>query len=105
MQKAYKKECWLALIAFGIVTLLTHIFPMYFLFPGLTEFTIMGFPAHYFLTLIIGWLVLIPLYWIYIQLSENIDDEIRETSTRAVELEEMKDYADKNATQAAGGAE
>ena len=105
MQKAYKKECWLALIAFGIVTLLTHIFPMYFLFPGLTEFTIMGFPAHYFLTLIIGWLVLMPLYWIYINLSENIDDEIRETSARAVELEEMKEYAEKNAAQAAGGAE
>ena len=105
MLKAYKKECWLALVAFGIVTLLTHIFPMYFLFPGLTTFTILGFPAHYFLTLIIGWLVLMPLYWIYIQVSEKIDDEIRETSTRAVELEDMKAYAEKNATPAAGGAE
>ena len=34
--------------------------PMYFLFPGLTQFTIFGFPAHYFLTMVIGWLVLIP---------------------------------------------
>ena len=105
MSKAYKKECWLALVAFGIVTLLTHIFPMYFLFPGLTEFTILGFPAHYFLTLILGWLVLMPVYWIYIQVSEKIDDEIRETSARAVELEEMKVYAEENAPKAAGGAE
>ncbi len=104
MSKAYKKECWLALIAFGVVTLLTHIFPMYFLFPELTTFTIMGFPAHYFITLIVGWLVLMPLYWIYIILSENIDDEIRETSTRAVELEEMKAYADETGAQAPGGA-
>jgi putative solute:sodium symporter small subunit len=105
MSKAYKKECWLALVAFGIVTLLTHIFPMYFLFPGLTTFTILGFPAHYFLTLILGWLVLMPVYWIYIQVSEKIDDEIRETSTRAVELEEMKAYAEKTAAPAPGGAE
>jgi len=105
MPKAYKKECWLALVAFGIVTLLTHVFPMYFLFPGLTEMTMFGFPAHYFLTMILGWLVMMPLYWIYIQLSEKIDDEIRETSTRAAELDEMKTYAEKTAKQAVGGAE
>jgi hypothetical protein len=46
-----------------------------------------------------------PVYWIYIQVSEKIDDEIRETSARAVELEEMKVYAEENAPQAAGGAE
>jgi putative solute:sodium symporter small subunit len=68
-----------ALIAFAVVTLLTHIYPMYFLFPGLTEFTMFGFPAHYFLTLIIGWLVLMPVYWIYINVSEKIDDEIQAT--------------------------
>jgi hypothetical protein len=55
--------------------------------------------------LILGWLVLMPVYWIYIQVSEKIDDEIRETSTRAVELEEMKAYAEKTAAPAPGGAE
>jgi len=77
MNAAYKKECWVTLIAFVLMTLLTHIYPMYFLFPGLTEFTIIGFPAHYFLTMVIGWLVLMPVYWIYINISEKIDDEIQ----------------------------
>lgn len=78
MNSAYKKECWVTFIAFALMTLLTHIYPMYFLFPGLTQFTIFGFPAHYFLTMVIGWLVLIPVYYIYIGISEKIDDEIRE---------------------------
>ena len=79
MNAAYKKECWVTLIAFVLMTLLTHIFPMYFLFPGLTEFTILGFPAHFFLTMVIGWLVLIPVYWIYIGISEKIDAEIQDS--------------------------
>lgn len=78
MNDAYKKECWVTLIAFAFMTLLTHIFPMYFLFPGLTEFTIFGFPAHYLLTMVFGWLVLMPVYYVYIGISEKIDDEIRE---------------------------
>jgi len=78
MNSAYKKECWTTLIAFALMTLLTHIFPMYFMFPGLTQFTIFGFPAHYLLTMVIGWLVLIPVWWIYIGISEKIDDEIRQ---------------------------
>ncbi len=81
MNSAYKKECWLALIAFAVVTLLTHIFPMYYLFPGLTQMMMFGFPAHYLLTIIIGWLVLIPLWWIYINMSEKIDEEIRESDS------------------------
>ena len=80
MNSAYKKECYVALIAFGLVTIMTHIFPMYFLFPSLTESTIFGFPTHYFLTIIIGWLFLIPLYWIYINLSDKIDEEIAESA-------------------------
>ncbi len=100
MEKAYKKECYSTLIAFAVVTLLTHIFPMYFLFPGLMNYTIFGFPAHYFLTLVIGWIVLMPLYWIYIQISEKIDREITELSGRAVELEEMRAYT---ASQPKGG--
>jgi len=83
MNGAYKKECWVTLIAFALMTLLTHIFPMYFLFPGLTQFTIFGFPAHYFLTMVIGWLVLIPVYYVYIGISEKIDDEIREMDESA----------------------
>lgn len=80
MNKAYKKECWLAIIAFGVVTLLTHVYPFYFMFPSSTELSLFGFPAHYLLTMVVGWLVLIPLYWLYIQMSENIDDEIRNSS-------------------------
>ncbi len=89
MNSAYKKECFIALIAFAVMTLMTHIFPMYFLFPGLTESTIFGFPTHYFLTIVIGWLVLIPVYWIYINVSEKVDAEI----------------ADSGAPKSSGGAE
>lgn len=81
MNSAYKKECWLALISFAIVTLLTHIFPMYYMFPGLTQTMLFGYPAHYILTIIIGWLVLMPLYWVYINMSEKIDEEIRESES------------------------
>lgn len=80
MNSAYKKECWLALIAFAVVTLMTHIYPIYFLFPQLTDSTMFGFPTHYLMTIVVGWLVMIPLYWIYIIVSEKIDDEIRETA-------------------------
>lgn len=84
MERAYRKECWSTLGAFLVVTLITHIFPLYFLFPGLTQATILGYPAHYLLTIVIGWLVLIPLYWIFINVSENIDREIENTSEEAV---------------------
>ena len=89
MNNAYKKECWVALIAFGVVTFLTHIFPVYFMFPGITEFTIFGFPAHYLMTIVVGWLVLIPLYWVYINISEKVDDEMAESSPFAI-LEEQE---------------
>ena len=104
MEKAYKNECYLALVAFGIVTLLTHIYPLYFLFPGLADFTIMGYPAHYFLTLVIGWVVLIPLYMVYISVSEKIDRDIAETSAQANEAEAVAAYAADRAASK-GGAE
>lgn len=102
MESAYKKECWTTLIAFLVVLFLTHIFPIYFLFPGLMEFDIFGFPAHYFVTMVLGWIVLMPLFWIYIQVSEKIDEDITRLSTRAAELEEAQAYG---AAQAKGGAE
>lgn len=102
MEKAYRNECLSTLVAFGVVTLLTHIFPLYFLFPEITQYTIFGFPAHYILTIAIGWLVLIPLYWIYIQISERIDREIEESSEQAAAREDANAYA---ASQAKGAAE
>jgi putative solute:sodium symporter small subunit len=78
LKNIYQRECRLTLVAFLVTTLLTHIYPLYFLFPELTQTTLFGFPAHYFLSLVIGWLVLMPLYWIYIQMSERIDKEIQE---------------------------
>lgn len=102
MERAYKKECWTTLIAFLLVLFLTHIFPLYFLFPGLMEFTIFGFPAHYFLTMVLGWIVLMPVYWIYIQISDKVDQDITQLSGRAAELEEVRAYG---AAQAKGGAE
>jgi putative solute:sodium symporter small subunit len=100
MERAYKKECYTTLIAFAVVTFLTHIFPLYFLFPGLMNFTIFGFPAHYFLTLVLGWIVLMPVFWIYIQVSEKIDGDIAELSGRAAELEDVRAYS---AAQTKGG--
>jgi len=79
MNPTYAKECWLTLVAFLLVMLLTHIFPLYFAFKGLTQTFILGFPAHYFLTLVIGWIVLMPVYWIYIRMSERIEREIEES--------------------------
>lgn len=99
MEKAYKKECYSTLVAFAVITFLTHVFPLYFLFPELIQMTIFGFPAHYFLTLVLGWIVLMPVYWIYIQVSEKIDREITELSGRAAELEEVRVYT---AAQAKG---
>ena len=102
MNKAYKKECWVALIAFAGFTLLTHIFPLWFLFPSITESTIFGFPTHYFVMIVVGWLVLIPLYWIYIEVSEKVDEEIAETSPFAALEEQERDRA---AEARSGGAE
>lgn len=78
MRSIYRRECWVSLIAFAVVTLLTHIFPVYFLFPSMVEYTIFGFPAHYLMTMVVGWLVLVPVYWYYMEISEKIDQEIRE---------------------------
>jgi len=47
--------------------------------------TIFGFPADYWLTIVIGWLVLIPVYWIYIQISEKVDQEINDSSNGAAD--------------------
>lgn len=87
MRSAYRKECWLALTAFVVAAFLTHIYPLYFWFPKLTEIEMFGFPAHYFLTLFLGWVVLMPLYALYIRVSEKIDQEIVETSRRTAEIE------------------
>lgn len=92
MEKAYRNECTLALVAFGVVTLLTHLFPLYFLFPEITRYVIFGFPAHYMLTIVVGWLVLIPVYWLYIHLSEKIDRDI-EQSSAAADLAAAEGYA------------
>lgn len=99
--KAYKDECRVALWGFFIVTILTHLFPFYFLFPEITEYTLFGFPAHYLLTIIIGWLVMIPFYWFYIKITDRIEDEIEESSARAVELGASSVHAG----DAKGGAE
>jgi len=111
MNSAYKKECWVALIAFAIVTILTHMYPFYFLFRDTIEtglatetMTIFGFPAHYFLSIVISWLLVIPLYWLYINISEKVDDEIAESSPFAVLDEHDRDKAE-TAKAPAGGAE
>jgi len=102
MKGAYKKECAVTLVSFLVCALLTHIFPMYFLFPGLMEMSIFGFPAHYFLAIFLGWVLLIPLYWIYIEVSEKVDREIAEGSLAAAEAAENAKTA---GTPAGGGAE
>ena len=94
MEQAYRKECWSTLGAFLLVTLLTHIFPLYFLFPELTQMMILGYPAHYLITIVVGWLVLIPVYWLYIGISERIDREIEQTSEEAVRLGQAADLDD-----------
>ena len=104
MNSAYKKECLVALVAFALVTLMTHIFPMYFLFPGLTESTIFGFPTHYFLTMVIGWLMLVPVYWIYMEVSEKIDAEIAQSRT-AEDATSPDAPSGQPASQPSGGAE
>ena len=76
----YKKECWFTLGCFLMTIFLTNIFPLYFMFPGLTKATIMGFPAHYFLAMFMGWVVLMPFYWFYMNVSESIDREIEASS-------------------------
>lgn len=83
MQAAYKKQCRVTLVAFVVITAMTHIFPMYFLFPSLNDMRIFGFPADYWLTIVIGWLVLLPVYWFYIQVSEQVDQEISDSSSEA----------------------
>lgn len=93
MRSIYRRECWVSLIAFAVVTLLTHIFPIYFLFPAMVEYTIFGFPAHYLMTMVVGWIVLVPVYWYYMEVSEKIDQEIREYEDR--------DYVDRDETAAA----
>lgn len=100
MRKIYLRECRVSLIAFAVVTFLTHIFPVYFLFPGIVEFTIFGFPAHYLMTMVVGWLVLVPAYWYYIKISEQIDQEIEqyEASNEATQAATLP-----AGTEAAGG--
>ena len=77
----YKKECWFTLICFLITIFLTNIYPLWFMFPGITKSYIMGFPTHYFLAMFLGWVVLIPFYWFYMNVSENIDREIENSSS------------------------
>ena len=96
MLRIYRRECWVSLIAFAVVTFLTHIFPVYFLFPQMVEYTIFGFPAHYLMTMVVGWLVLVPVYWYYMEVSEQIDLEIREYEDR--------DYVDRDEATAAATA-
>jgi putative solute:sodium symporter small subunit len=90
MENAYKSQCRVALFSFLIVLFLTHLFPVYFLVPDLTKAYILGFPAHYFITLVVGWIGTMIFYWFYIQISEKVDRDIEETSAAALEAEEAK---------------
>lgn len=101
MEEAYKKQVRTALISFLVVLVLTHLTPLYFLFPGLTKMYILGFPAHYFITLTVGWIGTMIFYWFYIQISEKIDQEIEETSARAVEAEQGRAKGGSRGTGAA----
>lgn len=76
MNKSYKKECYSVLISFVVAMALTHVFPMYFLFPELTQSTLFGYPTHYMLTILLGWPVLALLYLLYIRVSDRIEREI-----------------------------
>ncbi len=87
MEEAYKKQCRVALVSFLVILALTHLTPLFFLVPSLTKSHIFGFPAHYFIALVVGWFGTMIFYWFYIQVSEKVDQEIEETSTRASESE------------------
>jgi len=76
----YKKECRFTFASFLVVVLLTNIYPLYFMFPQITKMNILGFPAHYFLAMFMGWVVLVPFFWFYIKVSENIDREIEDSA-------------------------
>jgi len=83
METAYKRQCKVTLVTAAVVILMTHIFPMYFLFPGLNDMRIFGFPADYWLTIVIGWLLVLPVLWLYIEVSERVDQEINDSSSDA----------------------
>lgn len=83
MHRTYTKQCWVTLGTVMIVALMTHIFPMYFLFPGLNEMRIWGFPADYWLTMVVSWFCILPVLWLYIEVSEKIDKDIEEISSTA----------------------
>jgi uncharacterized membrane protein len=67
--------------------------------------TIFGFPAHYLMTMVVGWLVLVPVYWYYMKISEKIDLEISEYEELEYEgLEESATAATlPSGAEAAGG--
>ncbi len=98
MRQLCRKECVVTLVAFLLVTVMTHIFPLYFLFPELTQMTLFGFPANYMLAILLSWIVMLPAYYLYIVISESIDREIARTSL--AEAEEAEEAA---AAVAAGG--
>lgn len=88
MKSLYLKECGLTLVAFVVATFLTHIYPLYFLFPQVTKMEIMGFPAHYFLTLFLGWVLVMPLYYLYMVVSEKIDADIKNCVSTKSDVDE-----------------
>jgi putative solute:sodium symporter small subunit len=104
MHKAYLKECLLTFFAFLLAAFITHLFPVYFLFPELTQMEMFGFPAHYFLTLFIGWVAAMPLYYFYMVWSENIDAEIANSGNESNAVKATPD--DKGESNVAlGGAQ
>ena len=102
MEDAYRKQCRFALLSFLVVLFLTHLAPVFYFIPQLTALYILGFPAHYFITLVVGWIGTMVFYWFYIQISEKIDQEIDETSGAAFAAEQGKEPA--GAAKATGGA-
>ena len=73
MEDAYRKQCRFALLSFLVVLFLTHLAPVFYFIPQLTAFYILGFPAHYFITLVVGWIGTMVFYWFYIKLMPFFD--------------------------------
>ncbi len=76
MNSAYKKEIRYTLIFSALLLLCGHMGLVFVAFPSLQNHMIFGFPSHYIIPVIFGWLVLMAVTAVQAKLTNDLDDEI-----------------------------
>ncbi len=77
-ERLYRKEIFLTILFFVLLLVFGHFAQLFVIFPGLQGGSFMGFPVHYIVPILMGWIGLLILTSIQAHVMNKFDDELQE---------------------------